>query len=188
MPESRFTVQDTAITGIKVVTRTRMGDHRGFLSRLYCRDELAEAGFASPIAQINQTLTCQRGAIRGMHYQYPPHAEDKFVTVLRGAVLDVAVDLRAGSPTLRCWHGEELTADNNRSLFIPKGCAHGFQTLTENCELLYLHTDFYAAASERAVSAFDPTIGIEWPLEPTDMSARDRSHAFLPPDFTGIDL
>lgn len=186
MAEPRFDVTDTPLQGLKLVQRKRIGDERGFLSRLYCSAELAEAGFTDPIVQINQTLTVRAGALRGMHFQHPPHAEDKFVSVLHGEVFDVAVDLRAGSPTFLRWHGECLSGENARSLFIPKGFAHGFQALTEDCELLYLHTASYRGPAEGGLNPFDPKLAIEWPLEVTDMSARDRGHALLDNSFSGI--
>lgn len=182
----RFTVHNTPLAGLQCVTRTRLGDERGFLSRLYCADALAAAGFDRPIVQINHTLTRRRGAIRGLHFQMPPHAEDKFVSVLGGAIFDVAVDLRAGSPTLLGWHGETLSAENGRSLFIPAGFAHGFQALTDDCALIYLHTAAYAPEAEGALDAFDPAIGVDWPLPVTDMSARDRAHSRLDAGFEGI--
>lgn len=175
----RFVIEDTPLAGLKRVERIRLGDERGFLSRFYCAAELAEAGFTKPIVQINHTMTRRRGAIRGMHFQRAPHAEDKFVSVLRGEVLDVAVDLRPESSTFRRWHGEILSADNARSLFIPAGFAHGFQALSDDCELIYLHTAPYTPEAEGGVHPFDPAIGIEWPLEATDMSARDRAHPWL---------
>lgn len=185
MAEARFAVSDTPIQGLKLVTRSVRGDARGFLSRLYCRDELAAAGFDEPIEQINQTLTRVPGAIRGLHFQHPPHAEDKFVSVLAGEVLDVAVDLRRDSPTFLRWHAERLSADNRRSLFIPKGFAHGFQTLVPDCELLYLHTRAYAQDAEGGLNPLDPRLGIAWPLPVAELSARDRGHPMLTSD-TGI--
>ncbi|MDP1028797.1 dTDP-4-dehydrorhamnose 3,5-epimerase [Sphingomonas sp. KR1UV-12] len=186
MAEARFAVHDTPLAGLKRVVRTRIGDTRGFLSRLYCAGELAAAGFTAPVAQINHTLTRATGSIRGLHFQHPPYAEDKFVSVLAGAVFDVAIDLRAGSPTFLHWHGEHLSADNATSLFIPKGFAHGFQTLTADCELLYLHTAPYAAGAEGGLNPLDPRLAIAWPLAITEISARDRGHPLLTPDFTGI--
>ncbi|WP_217429676.1 dTDP-4-dehydrorhamnose 3,5-epimerase family protein [Sphingomonas bacterium] len=179
---------DTPLAGLKLVTRAMRGDERGFLSRLYCADELAGAGFDRPIAQINQTLTRAPGLIRGMHFQHAPHAEDKFVSVLRGEVLDVAVDLRAGSPTFLRWHAERLSAENRRSFFIPRGFAHGFQTLTADCELFYLHTCRYAPEAEGGLNPFDPRLAISWPLPAADVSARDRNHPMLTVDFAGITL
>lgn len=179
LSDRRFSIHDTPLDGLKLVERKRIGDERGFLSRFYCADELAEAGFVDAIVQINHTLTRAKGAIRGMHYQHPPHAEDKFVSCMRGEILDVAVDVRPGSPTYLRWHGEVLSAENGRSLFIPKGFAHGFQALTDDCELLYLHSAAYCRDAEAALNAFDPRLRIDWPLPATDMSARDRGHSFI---------
>lgn len=186
MGEARFVIADLPLSGLKLVTRSALGDERGFLSRLYCADELAAAGFDRPIVQINQTLTRTAGSIRGLHFQSASFAEDKFVSVLAGDVFDVAVDLRPGSPTFLHWHAERLSRDNRRSLFIPKGFAHGFQTLVPDCELLYLHTERYEPSAEGALNALDPRLAIAWPLPVADMSARDRGHPMLTSDFTGI--
>jgi dTDP-4-dehydrorhamnose 3,5-epimerase len=183
---AQFTVIARPLPGLALVQRHRVEDHRGFFSRLYCGAELAELGLSLPIAQINQSFTRRRGAVRGLHYQRPPHAEDKLVSCLRGEVFDVAVDLRRGSGTFLRWHGERLSADNARSFLIPQGFAHGFQVLSDDCELLYLHTRAYAPEAEGAVNARDPAVDINWPLAFTDISARDAGHDFLPPDFSGI--
>jgi dTDP-4-dehydrorhamnose 3,5-epimerase len=185
---SRFTVTETGIAGLRVVQRQRLGDERGFLSRLFCAEELESAGWHKPIAQINHTLTQMRGTVRGMHFQRPPHAEMKLVTCLRGAVWDVGLDLRAGSPTFLRWRAVELSADNGRALLIPEGCAHGFQALTDDCELLYLHSAPYAAQAEGGLSATDPTLGIEWPLPIALRSERDLCHPGVTPEFIGLDL
>lgn len=126
--------------------------------------------------------------MRGMHYQHPPHAEMKLVNCLRGAVLDVAVDLRSGSPTFLQWQAEELSAENRRSMLIPEGFAHGFQTLTDDCELLYFHSVTHVPGSEGALSALDPRLDIGWPIEITEMSERDRLHPRLTDQFTGLIL
>jgi dTDP-4-dehydrorhamnose 3,5-epimerase len=188
MADARFAIEATPIAGLHVVQRKRVEDARGFLTRLYCAEDLRAAGFDGPIAQINHTLTRAAGAVRGMHFQYPPAAEDKYVTCIRGEVLDVAVDLRAGSPTFLHWHGVVLSPDNARSYFIPKGFAHGFQTLVADSELLYLHTMPYAPSSEGALNALDPRLAIGWPLPVTDMSQRDRDHPFIDTNFAGITL
>jgi dTDP-4-dehydrorhamnose 3,5-epimerase len=140
---TRFKFIPTPLAGVVVVQRQPVEDSRGFLSRVYCAKEFSAAGVEKPLAQINHTLTRHRGYVRGMHFQRPPHAETKFVTCLRGEVFDVAVDVRRDSPTFLRWHAELLSATNQRSLLISEGFAHGFQTLTENCELLYLHTSAY---------------------------------------------
>jgi len=174
------------MAGLTVVQRRRQEDNRGSFSRLFCATELMPAGFTLPVAQINQTVTGRRGSVRGLHFQRPPHAEDKFVSCLRGEIFDVAVDLRKGSPTFLQWHGEILSADNARSLLIPQGFAHGFQTLTDDCELIYLHSRPYAPESEGALHVSDPALAIQWPLPITEISARDQSHGFLSADFQGI--
>lgn len=183
---SRFTVTDLPLAGLKLVERQNLGDSRGFLSRMFCAEELASAGWAKPVAQINLTMTARQGTVRGMHFQHPPHAEMKLVNCLRGAVFDVAVDLRRESPTFLKWHAQELSAENRRSLLIPEGFAHGFQALTDDCELLYFHSMPYASGSEAALNALDPALGIAWPLKITEMSERDRGHSTLTSQFTGL--
>jgi dTDP-4-dehydrorhamnose 3,5-epimerase len=183
-PWLRF--ESTLLPGLLVVQRQRREDARGSFGRLFCAEELREAGLAPHIAQINNSLTRRKGAVRGLHFQHPPHAETKFITCLRGEVFDVAVDLRRGSPTFLQWHAEVLSEDNGRSLFIPRGFAHGFQTLRDDCELLYLHSAPYAAASEGGVSPTDARLSIRWPLAFTDISDRDAAHAALTADFNGI--
>ncbi len=185
---SRFVISPTPIADLLVVERQRRGDDRGYLSRFFCAKELKAAGFQDPVVQINQTLTTKTGAVRGMHFQLPPAAEDKFVSCLRGSVFDVAVDLRSGSPTFLQWYGEVLSADNSKSLFIPRGFAHGFQTLASDCELLYLHTAYYSPESEAALNLADPALAIAWPLPVTDISPRDRSHAYISPDYDGTKI
>jgi dTDP-4-dehydrorhamnose 3,5-epimerase len=184
----RLTVTDLVLSGLKRVERQHLGDARGFLSRLFCADELAEAGWNGPVAQINQSLTRRRGAVRGMHFQYPPHAETKLVSCLRGAVFDVAVDLRKGSPTFLRWHAQELSAENRLALLIPAGFAHGFQTLSEECELLYVHSAPYVATAEGGLSPRDAALAIAWPLAIAEMSERDAGHPPVGPDFEGVTL
>jgi len=185
---SRFTILDTPIADLKIVERQQLGDSRGFLSRLFCTEELAAAGWHKPIIQINQTLTQKQGTVRGLHFQPAPNAEMKLVTCLRGAVWDVAVDLRAGSPTFLQWHAEELSAANHRALLIPEGFAHGFQTLCDDCELIYLHSRAYTPSGEAGLNPKDPMISISWPLAITELSARDAQHPMLDPQFKGVTL
>jgi len=185
---SRFIVLETPIEGLKVVERQLMGDSRGFLSRLFCAEELAAAGWSKPIIQVNQTFTQRRGTIRGMHFQKQPHAEMKLVTCLHGEIWDVAVDLRVGSPTFLKWYAEKLSSSNHRALLIPEGFAHGFQTLSDDCELLYLHSAAYAAGAESALNVIDPLLSITWPLAVTEISARDAQHPMLDNQFRGVIL
>jgi dTDP-4-dehydrorhamnose 3,5-epimerase len=185
---SRFTILDTPIANLKIVQSKQLSDSRGFFSRLFCTDELAAAGWLKPIVQINQTFTKKQGAIRGMHFQRPPYAEMKLVTCLRGAIWDVAVDLRAASPTFLQWHAEELSAANQRALLIPEGFAHGFQTLCDDCELLYLHSRTYTPEAEAGLNPKDPMLTIPWPLAITELSARDAQHPMLDYQFKGVKL
>jgi dTDP-4-dehydrorhamnose 3,5-epimerase len=183
---SRFEVTSTPLAGLHAVRRARREDARGFLSRLFCARELAAVGWDRPVAQINHTLTRATGSVRGLHFQHPPHAESKLVSCLRGEVWDVAVDLRCGSPTFLRWHAQHLSADNACALLIPRGFAHGFQTLTPDCELIYLHDAFYDPASEDGVHPLDPRVAIEWPLAIGEMSERDCNRPMLRKSFEGI--
>jgi dTDP-4-dehydrorhamnose 3,5-epimerase len=184
---SRFTTVETPLAGLVVLRRSPIADPRGYLERVYCADELS-AVQPKPIVQINRTLTRERGALRGMHFQHPPYAEAKLITCLRGEVFDVAIDLRRGSETFLQWHAEVLRADDHTTLLVPEGFAHGFQTLTENCEMLYMHSAAYHQGAEGGLNALDPTLAISWPLPITDMSARDRGHEMLTDAFRGLDL
>lgn len=182
----RLEVDDTPITGLKRVRRTCLADARGFLARLFCADELRDAGWDSSVAQINHTRTVKRGSIRGLHFQHPPKAEKKLVHCLRGEVWDVAVDLRRGSPTFLQWHAERLSADNGVALLIPEGFAHGFQTLADDVEMLYVHSVAYSAADEGGVHPRDARVAIAWPLPIEQLSPRDDAHSPLAPDFQGL--
>lgn len=183
---TRFTVTDLPLAGLKRVVRQCLGDSRGFLSRLYCADELRAAGWERPVAQINHTQTARLGTVRGLHFQHKPHAEMKLVTCLQGAVWDVAVDLRAGSPTFLQWHAERLSADNATALLIPTGFAHGYQTLTGDVALLYCHDSVHAPHSEGGLDALDSRLAVAWPLPIAERSSRDQSHLSITPQFEGL--
>jgi dTDP-4-dehydrorhamnose 3,5-epimerase len=184
--KGRFTIEDAAIADIKILTRHPVADARGFLDRLFSADELGAVMGARQIRQINRTRTIRRGTVRGMHYQLPPHSETKLVSCLKGSVYDVAVDVREGSPTFLEWHGEVLSETRPASLLIPEGFAHGFQSLSDDCELLYLHTATYEPEAEAGLNPRDPRLAIQWPEEVTVISARDDSHPMLTQDFNGI--
>lgn len=183
----RIELVPTPLAGLMVAVRTAVGDARGELERLYCRGELAAALGGATVEQVNRTLTRVRGTVRGLHFQRPPHAEDKLIACLRGEVLDVAVDLRPSSPTYLRWHAEVLSPANRRSMLVPRGFAHGFQALTDDCEMLYMHTAAYRAEAEGGLDALDPDIGIRWPLPVGERSDRDRSHPRVAAGFTGVD-
>jgi dTDP-4-dehydrorhamnose 3,5-epimerase len=185
---SQFSIIDTPIDGLKVIERRALGDNRGFLARIFCANQLKSAGWQKPIAQINQTVTKKMGTVRGMHFQNPPHAEMKLVSCLQGEVLDVAVDLRNNSPTFLQWHAEILSSQNLRALLIPEGFAHGFQALTDDCELIYLHSAPYVQESEDGICPNDPALNILWPLEFHEISPRDAGHPLLTEQFLGIKL
>ncbi len=185
---SRFTITDTPLQGLKIVQRVALGDSRGFLCRLFCADELLQAGWSAPIAQINHTLTQQHATVRGLHYQKPPHAEMKLVSCLRGSVWDVAVDLRADSPTYLQWHAQHLSGDNHCALLIPQGFAHGFQTLEDDVEMLYCHSAPYVVAADAGLNALDTRLAIAWPLPVVGLSARDQGHPMIDPTFEGVRL
>lgn len=183
---ARLIPQPTPIAGVHVVRTAVSGDPRGSFARLFCEAELAALLGARRIVQVNLSRTSEAGALRGLHYQRPPHAEMKLIRCLRGRVWDVAVDLRAGSPTLGQWHGVELSALDANMMVIPEGCAHGFQVLDADSELLYLHTAAYVPGSEAGVAWDDPRLAIAWPRPVTQLSERDARHAPLAADFEGI--
>ena len=183
---SRFIIEQMPIKGLSVIQRQPIGDKRGYLERMFCSDELRMIIGQRNIVQINHTLSESAGTVRGMHYQRPPHAEMKLVSCLRGEELDVAVDLRTDSPTFLSWHAEILTAQNHRTFVIPEGFAHGFQTLTNDCELVYLHTAAYHPEAEAGVAAKDAELAIKWPRSITEHSERDQQYPPISSDFSGI--
>lgn len=155
------------------------GDARGFFARTYCFQEFSAHGLATHWVQCNISFSARAGTIRGLHFQRPPMAETKLVRCTRGAILDVIVDLRLGSPTYGRWHGERLDDDNRRMICVPEGFAHGFQTLSDGVEMLYLHSAPHSAAHEGGLRWNDPELGILWPLPVMDISARDQSFPLL---------
>jgi dTDP-4-dehydrorhamnose 3,5-epimerase len=174
----KLTLRPLPLPGLAVIETAAFEDHRGSFARLFCASELAGLGL-NPIVQINHSLTRAPGAVRGLHFQRPPKSEAKLVRCLRGRVLDVAVDLRAGSPTYLQWHAVELSAANRLAFYLPRGFAHGFQTLEPDCELLYVHDECYSPEHEGGLRHDDPALGIHWPLPVADLSARDAAHPLL---------
>lgn len=184
---SRFELTPLALSGLVAVRRHRVGDERGSLSRVFCGQELAAAGWRWPIAQINHTCTESAGTVRGMHFQYSPHQEAKLVTCLRGRAWDVAVDLRRDSPTFLQWCAQEISCENEIALLIPPGFAHGFQALTDGVELVYAHSVSHVPEAEGGLSPLDPCMAIDWPLPVERLSHRDASHPRLQDTtFTGL--
>jgi dTDP-4-dehydrorhamnose 3,5-epimerase len=173
---------ETHLHGAFVIDLEKRGDDRGFFARFFCEREYQQHGLDHRIVQINTSLSKYRGTLRGMHYQLAPKAEDKVVRCIRGALLDVIIDLRPGSPTFKQHFKVELTAENRSMLYVPKGFAHGFMTLVEDTEALYLVTEFYSPEHERGVRWNDPQFGIQWPLAPTVISDKDRQQADFKPE------
>ncbi|MBN8911426.1 MAG: dTDP-4-dehydrorhamnose 3,5-epimerase [Rhizobiales bacterium] len=166
---------------VKLISPQKFGDHRGFFSETYSKRGLAEAGIALDFVQDNHSLSAAKGTMRGLHFQTPPFAQDKLVRVTRGAILDVAVDIRRGSPTYGQHVSVELSADNWHQLLVPIGFAHGFMTLEPDTEVLYKVTNVYAPECDRGLLWNDPDLGIAWPTAATDavLSDKDRKHPRL---------
>lgn len=169
-------VDATTIPDVLLLRPRRHGDHRGFFAETYNRRALAALGIELDFVQDNHSLSAQAGTLRGLHWQAPPAAQAKLVRCGRGAILDVAVDIRRGSPTFGRWAGAELSAENGAQLFIPAGFAHGFVTLLPDSEIVYKCSDYYAPETEGALRWDDPALGIDWPLSaPPVLSARDAA-------------
>ena len=181
-------IKQTPLQDAFVIEPEPFMDDRGLFARVFCQQELQHIVHNKNIVQINHSLTRQKGAIRGVHFQDPPKAEIKMIKCLRGSVFDVIIDLRKDSPTFLKWHGETLSSENMEMMYMPEGFAHGFQTMEENAELLYLHTEFYNPEHEGGVRYNDPMVSIAWPMEVTDISEKDKKHPLLDKDFSGIKL
>ena len=167
--------EETRLAGAWVIEPECMEDERGFFARTWCRREFAERGLSTEVAQCSISHNRKKGTLRGMHYQAPPHAEVRLVRCTRGAIYDVIIDLRPGSPTYRRWIAEELTAGNRRMLYIPQGFAHGFQTLVDDTEVFYQMSEFYHPESARGIRWDDPAIGINWPHRQVILSDKDAT-------------
>ena len=178
----------TTIPGVYMIERAKRGDERGFFERIFCSETLQNWGWQNGIAQVNHSFTVQKGSVRGLHYQLPPFAESKLVTCLRGEVWDVILDLRAGSPSFLQHITVRLSAQNNCSVLIPPGCAHGFQTLSDDVDMFYCHSALYAPHCEAGINVLDPRLQLHWPLSITQRSERDLRFAFLTEDFKGVQL
>jgi dTDP-4-dehydrorhamnose 3,5-epimerase len=176
----------TSLGGSYLIDLDIKADERGWFARYYCKNEFETIGHAKEWVQMNHSVTYRKGSIRGMHFQVYPYREIKMLRCIAGSVFDVIVDLRKGSDTFLKWFGAELSAENKKMLYIPEGFAHGFQSLTDNCELLYHHSEFYVPAAEAGIRYNDPLINVKWPLPTTIVSARDAEHPYLDENFKGI--
>lgn len=176
----------TPLAGLHEIRHAPIGDARGRFTRLFCEQELTTIRPGLHFSQINVSETRGLGALRGLHYQTPPAAEAKLICCLRGRIFDVAVDLRAGSPTFLRWHAIELAENNGRAVFIPEGFAHGFQTFTDEAHVLYMHTAPWTPACEAGLRHDDPRLAIAWPMPATEISERDRSLPLIDDAFAGV--
>ncbi|RYY17371.1 MAG: dTDP-4-dehydrorhamnose 3,5-epimerase [Chitinophagaceae bacterium] len=165
---------EAKIKGSFLIDIKRIKDERGFFGRAFCQREMKEHGLNEIVAQTNLSHNPVKGTLRGLHYQVAPHEESKLVRCTRGSLFDVIVDLRKGSPTFCQWFGTILTADSFTMLYVPEGCAHGFLTLEDNTDIMYQVSNFYAPSSEKGLLWNDPAFGIQWPMEPTLISEKDR--------------
>ncbi|MGL6227286.1 MAG: dTDP-4-dehydrorhamnose 3,5-epimerase [Thermoguttaceae bacterium] len=172
----RFT--PLGLSGAYTIELDPRGDSRGRFTRLFCARELEQIGHSKPIVNVNHSYTQKRGTIRGMHFQEAPHAEIKIIKCIRGSIFDVIVDHRKGSETYHKWVGVELSESNNRMIYVPEGFAHGFQSLTDDVEIVYFVTAFYSPEHENGIRFDDPHVGISWPMTVTEVSARDRTFAY----------
>jgi len=170
---------ETPIAGAYLIDLEKRGDDRGFFARVFCRNEFGERDLDTEYAQINSSLSAERGTLRGLHYQLAPAAEVKVVRCVAGALWDVILDIRPGSPTFGRWFGVELTAANRRMMYAPRGMAHGFVTLADDTEAFYLVSAFYAPERERGIRWNDPAVGIRWPVPDPKLSERDQNLPLL---------
>lgn len=179
-------VNETSLKGSYVLTLEPIEDERGWFARTYCKNNFLAIGHTKEWVQMNHSFTKQMGTIRGMHYQRPPYGEIKLVRCIAGSVFDVIIDLRSNSETFLQCFGIELSATNKKMIYIPEGFAHGFQTLSNDAELIYHHSQFYLPGVEAGIKYDEPAIIINWPLEITSISERDNSHPFIDANFKGL--
>ena len=184
----KLTITKTPISGLSVVETDAFLDHRGAFARWFCEGEMKDILGNRHIKNVNFSHTVKKGSIRGMHFQKPPYAEMKMVRCIRGKILDVVVDIRKDSPTYLQHYAVELSAENMKLFVIPEGFAHGFQSLEDNSEIMYLVTEFYSPEAEAGLRFSDPSLAIDWPLEITDTSAKDAAHPLVADGFKPLDV
>lgn len=178
----------TPLAGAYSIDLEPFRDERGLFARTFCQKEFKQIGHHKAFVQLNHSRNIHKGTIRGMHYQNPPFAEIKLVRCIKGSVYDVIIDIRKNSPTYLQHYGLVLSESNMKMIYIPEGFAHGFQTLEDNSELIYHHTDFYTPGVESGLKFDDPSVGIKWPLAPTIISDKDQNYPPIDQVFTGIEI
>ncbi len=174
-----MTLNETAVNGVFEIEPKVFGDNRGWFYESYSKQEFERLGITADFVQDNRSFSAQKGTLRGLHCQTNPKAQAKLITCLKGAILDVAVDIRKGSPTYMKWVAVELNEDNKKMLYIPKGCLHGFVTLTDNVEVTYKVDEYYSPENDRSVCFCDPEIGVEWGIEAPVLSEKDKNAPLL---------
>jgi dTDP-4-dehydrorhamnose 3,5-epimerase len=167
---------ETPLTGAYVIDLEKKEDDRGFFARAFCKKEYSEFNLPIDICQINNSLSKRKGTLRGMHFQITPKSEDKIVRCIKGAIYDIIIDLRPNSSTFCKWYGLELNEENRKTLFVPKGFAHGNISLVDNSELLYFVTEYYSSKHERGIRWDDSFFNIKWPIIPVEISDKDKNH------------
>ena len=178
--------EPTPIAGAYQIKLSPLEDERGTFSRLYCENEMRAIGHSKRIVQINYSINMVKGTVRGLHFQYSPDTEIKIIRCLKGKIYDVILDIRKGSSTFLKWHAIELSTEAFNMVYIPEGCAHGFQTLKGNSALLYFHTAFYNKHNESGIRYDDPAVAIQWPIPVINVSDRDSKYPLVDSDFDGI--
>ncbi len=178
--------EETHLSGSFIVDVDCMKDDRGWFARTYCKDEFKQIGFNKEWVQLNHSYTKKKGAVRGMHFQKFPFMEIKLVRCIAGKITDAIIDLREGSSTFLQYYQIELSAENKKMIYIPHGFAHGFQCLTNDCELLYHHSEYYKPGYEDGIRHNDPILTIDWKIDITDISERDLKHPLLDNSFRGL--
>ncbi len=180
--------KETILKDSYIIDLNCFNDERGWFARTFCKKEFIQIGHKKEWVQLNHSFTKNKGIIRGMHYQLPPYKEIKLVRCISGEVFDVIIDLRKESPTFLKWYGTILSAKNKMMIYIPEGFAHGFQTLTDDCELIYHHTQYYTPEADSGVRFDDPIFNINWVLPPEMLSEKDRTYKLIDNTFKGINL
>jgi dTDP-4-dehydrorhamnose 3,5-epimerase len=183
-----FEIVETSFKGLHLINRSQFQDFRGTFTNIFSSKEMSTILNSKNIEQVNFSRTTKKGTVRGMHFQLPPFAERKMITCVRGSVYDVAVDIRSDSPTFLQYFGTVLSCNNSKGLLIPEGFAHGFQTLTDEAELIYIHSAPYSSSQDAALNAIDPILNIKWPRRIKKISLRDRTAPYIDQYFKGFSL
>lgn len=178
--------EETKLKGAYIISLQLLTDNRGGFTRTFCKKEFEQIGHKKEFVQLNHSYNTHKGTIRGMHFQLPPHQEIKLIRCIKGSVLDVIVDLRKDSETFLQHISIELSAENKKMIYVPENFAHGFQTLEDNCELIYHHTEFYTPQADSGLRFDDPALAINWPLPPVMVSDKDKNYKLINNNFKGF--